>query len=69
MKRNEVTSSVDEKRWRCSCVVSSVEFCKGGYNKRTWAREPEESPLLKVVARERLLKTLKAGEDLACSDL
>jgi hypothetical protein len=29
----------------------------------------EESPLLEAFARERLLKTLQAGEDLACSDL
>jgi hypothetical protein len=27
-----------------------------------------KSPLLEAVARERLLETLQAGEDLACSD-
>jgi hypothetical protein len=27
------------------------------------------TPLLEAVARERLLETLQAGEDLACSDL
>jgi hypothetical protein len=32
-------------------------------------QEAEESPLLEAVARERLLKTLQAGEDLACTDL
>jgi hypothetical protein len=31
--------------------------------------EAEESPLLEVVARERLVKTLQAEEDLVCSDL
>jgi hypothetical protein len=29
-----------------------------------WAREAEESPVLEVVARKRLVKTLQAGEDL-----
>jgi hypothetical protein len=31
--------------------------------------EAEESLLLEAVARERLFKTLQAGEDLLCSDL
>jgi hypothetical protein len=35
----------------------------------TWAREAEECPLLTSVTRKRLLKTLQAGEKLACSDL
>jgi hypothetical protein len=35
----------------------------------TWEREAEESPMLEAVAREQLLETLQAGEDLACSDL
>jgi hypothetical protein len=30
-------------------------------------REAEESPLLEVVALERLLETLQSREDLACS--
>jgi hypothetical protein len=30
----------------------------------TWAREAEESLLLEAVARERLVKTMQAGEDL-----
>lgn len=29
----------------------------------------EESPLLSFVTKQRLVKTLQAGEDLACSDL
>jgi hypothetical protein len=41
----------------------------GGCDKRTWAREAEESPLLEAAAREQLLKTLQAGEHLACGDL
>jgi hypothetical protein len=31
---------------------------------RTWAREAEESSLLKSVTRKILVKTLQAGEDL-----
>jgi hypothetical protein len=31
----------------------------------TWARETEESSLLEAVARERLVKTQKAGKRLA----
>jgi hypothetical protein len=31
--------------------------------------EAEESLLLEAVATKRLLETLQAGEDLACSDL
>jgi hypothetical protein len=31
--------------------------------------EAEESSLLEAVLRELLLETLKAGDDLACSDL
>jgi hypothetical protein len=30
-------------------------------------REAEESPLLEAVARERLIKTQRAGKDLACA--
>jgi hypothetical protein len=46
-------------------ATSLVEFCKGGGNKRTWAREAEESPLLEAVARERLVRTQQAGKGLA----
>jgi hypothetical protein len=37
----------------------------GGCNKRTSAREAEESPLLEAVARERLVKIKQAGRGLA----
>jgi hypothetical protein len=30
--------------------------------------EAEETPLLRSVTRKRLVKTLQAGEDLACGD-
>jgi chemotaxis methyl-accepting protein methylase len=36
---------------------------------KSYVRAAEEFPLLEVDARERLVKTQKAGEDLACSDL
>jgi hypothetical protein len=42
-----------------------VEFCTGGCDKRTRAREAEESPLLEAVASERLVKTWQAGKGLA----
>jgi hypothetical protein len=35
------------------------QFCTGGCEDRTWAREAEESTLLEAVTRERLVK--KAG--------
>jgi hypothetical protein len=44
-----------EKRWRNSWVDSWVQFCTSG---------SIESPLLEAVARERLLKTLQARENL-----
>jgi hypothetical protein len=37
--------------------VELVEFCTGGCEDRTQAREHEESPLLEAVTRERLMKT------------
>jgi hypothetical protein len=37
-----------------------VEFCIGGCENRTRAEEAEESPFLKAVARERLVKTQQA---------
>jgi hypothetical protein len=40
------------------------EFCMGDCEDRTWAYEAEESPLLEVVARERLLKTQQAERGL-----
>jgi hypothetical protein len=37
----------------------------GGCDKRTRAKEDEESPLFYAVARERLFKTQQAGKSLA----
>jgi hypothetical protein len=31
--------------------------------------EAEESPLLRAVTKQRLMKTLQAGGDIACGDL
>jgi hypothetical protein len=42
-----------------------VQFCTGGYEDRTRAREAEESPLVEAIARERLMKTQQAGKCLA----
>jgi hypothetical protein len=39
-----------------SCQLR-VEFCTGGCEDRTGAREAEGSPLLEAVARERPMKT------------
>jgi hypothetical protein len=41
------------------------KFCTGGCDKRTLAREAEESPLLEAIARERLVKTQQAGKGVA----
>jgi hypothetical protein len=46
-------------------LVSSVEFCTGACEERTWARVAEESLLSEVVARERLVNTQQAGKGLA----
>jgi GMP synthase-like glutamine amidotransferase len=43
-------------------VQLTVEFCMGGCEDRTWAREAEEFPLLKAVVRERLKQ--RAGKML-----
>jgi hypothetical protein len=45
------------------------KFCTGVWDKRTWAREAEESLMLEDVAKERLVKIQQAGKDLAWSDL
>jgi hypothetical protein len=52
-----------EKRWRYSSVV--------GYSpdNNDMSTEAEESPLLRAVTKQRLVKTLQAVEGLACSDL
>jgi hypothetical protein len=39
-----------------------VEFCTGGCEDRTLAREDEESTLLGAVARERLMKDRRLEE-------
>jgi hypothetical protein len=41
------------------------KFCTGGYDHRIWAREAEESSLLEVVVRERLVKKQRAVRSLA----
>jgi hypothetical protein len=52
-----------EKRWHYSSVV--------GYSldSSDLSTDAEESPLLRVVTKQQLVKTLQAVEDLACSDL
>jgi hypothetical protein len=56
-----------QKRWRYSSVDSSVmEYSPDDNDVNT---EAEESPFLRAVTKKRLVKTLQAGEDLACSDL
>jgi hypothetical protein len=56
-----------EKRQRYSSVDSSVV----GYSPESndVSTEAEEFPLLRTVTKQRLVKSLQAGEDLACSDL
>jgi hypothetical protein len=43
------------------------QFCTGGREYRTCAREAEDSPLLEAFTRERLVKTQQAGKVLAGS--
>jgi hypothetical protein len=52
-----------EERWCYSSVV--------GYSpdSNSVSAEAEESPLLRAVTKQWLVKTMQAGEDLACSDL
>jgi hypothetical protein len=41
-----------------------------GYSSDTYmSTEAEIFPLLRAVTKQRLVKTLQAGEDLACNDL
>jgi hypothetical protein len=56
-----------EKRWSYISVDSSVV----GYSpdSNDVSTEAEDSPLLRTVTKQRLMKTLQAGEDLTCSDL
>jgi hypothetical protein len=53
-------SDSDSNSDTVSCQLR-VEFCTGGCEDRTLAREAEESPMLEAVVRERLLKTQQAG--------
>jgi hypothetical protein len=52
-----------KKRWRYNSVDSSLVGYSPGSN--AVSTEAEESPLLEVVARERLVKTQQAGKGLA----
>jgi hypothetical protein len=56
-----------EKRWRSGSVDSSVV----GYSpdSNDVITEAEGSPMLIAVTKQRLVKALEAGEDLACNDL
>jgi hypothetical protein len=45
-------------------IIEGVHLRDIRWTGRTWARESEESPLLKSFTRKRLWKTLQAGEDL-----
>jgi hypothetical protein len=56
-----------EKRGHYGSVDNSVV----GYSpdRNNVSTEAEESPSLRAVTKQRLLNTLQAGEDLACSDL
>jgi hypothetical protein len=47
-----------------------VEFCTGGCQETTCAREAEESPMLEAIAREQPLKTQQPGKKLSwcCGD-
>jgi hypothetical protein len=56
-----------EKGWRYNWVDSSIVRYSPDSNEVS--TEAEESPLLEAATRKRLVKTLQAGEHLACSDL
>jgi hypothetical protein len=49
-----------EKRQRYSQLAVDEEFCMGGSDKRTWAWESEEFPLLEAVARVWLSRSQQA---------
>jgi hypothetical protein len=67
MKKNCSSARETEKRWLGSSVESSVV----GYSpdSNDVITEAEEFSLLRALTKQRLVKTLQAGEDLACSDL
>jgi hypothetical protein len=49
----------------CSIFELTVEICKRGCDKSSWAREAEELPLLEAVAREPLVKAQQGGKGLS----
>jgi hypothetical protein len=51
--------------------VNSVDSSDVGYSLdcNDVSTEAEESPFLRAVSKQRLVKTLQAGQDLECSDL
>jgi hypothetical protein len=64
----EFSSSREAEKRLC---FSSVNCSVVGYSpdSNDMSTEAKESPLLRAVTKQWLLKTLQAGEDLACSDL
>jgi hypothetical protein len=61
------TAKEAEKRWRYfSVYISLVGYTPESNNVRI---EAEGSPLLRAVTKRRVMKTLLAGEESACSDL
>jgi hypothetical protein len=67
---NEFSWALQGRLRRNAAIVHIwQELCTGGCDKRTCAREVEESLLLEAVAKERLLETLQARGEIACRDL
>jgi hypothetical protein len=52
-----------EKRWHYSTFMGYL------LDNNSMSTEGEESPLLKTVTKQRLVKTLQTGEDLASTDM
>jgi hypothetical protein len=52
-------------------MFTVVDSSVTGYSldSNNMSTEAEESPLLRAVTKQHLVKTLQAGEDLACSEL
>jgi hypothetical protein len=60
----------DNGRNQVSCLLEFVKIESVGRElpfREHLSMKAEEPPLLEVVTRERLLKTQKAGTDLACA--
>jgi hypothetical protein len=63
---NQFGWALQERLRRDGAVVDSwQEFYTDGFDKRTWAREAEESPLLEAAARERVVKSQQAARRLS----